>query len=79
MLALACGLSAAPLAALADPATQPAETPAPREDAQAEPDTGSEAEQDKRVCRYVKLETASRRKTKVCRTVEEWRELNNPR
>ena len=38
-----------------------------------------EATEEKRICRYVKLDTATRRKTKVCRTVEEWRELNNPR
>lgn len=41
--------------------------------------TGAESAQDKRICRYVTLDASSRRKTKVCRTVEEWRELNNPR
>ncbi len=39
----------------------------------------TEATEDKRICRSVKLDTSSRRKTKVCRTIEEWRELNNPR
>jgi hypothetical protein len=50
----------------------------PKPDAEAAPgDSGAEA--DKRVCRYVKLDASSRRKTKVCRTVEEWRDLNNIR
>ena len=68
----------------------PAATPAPPADAappaapapaQVEPEAPAEAtaEEDKRICRYVKLDMSSRRKTKVCRTVEEWRELNNPR
>ena len=32
-----------------------------------------------RICRYIKLDTASRRKTKICRTTDEWRDLGNPR
>jgi hypothetical protein len=80
-------LSVAPVGGVAlAAATDAADTPAPRS-TPAEPaageapaaETGAEAAQDKRICRYVKLETASRRKTKVCRTLEEWRELNNPR
>ncbi|MEL7189943.1 MAG: hypothetical protein AAGK17_10365 [Pseudomonadota bacterium] len=35
--------------------------------------------EDKVTCRYVRLDTSSRRKTKVCRTKEGWLELNNPR
>lgn len=81
LLAIAGGTLLAPLAAAANPQAQPAETPPPREEA-AKPETapaeGAEAE-DKRICRYVKLDMSSRRKTKVCRTVEEWRELNNIR
>jgi hypothetical protein len=78
-LALATCLLVAPLAVMAadpDPATPPtAEDSAEPAEAKSD-DTAAE---DKRICRYVKLETASRRKTKVCRTTEEWRELNNPR
>lgn len=51
--------------------------------AQAEkPELKTEEEtkkEDKRICRYVRLDASSRRKTKVCRTKEGWRELNNPR
>lgn len=53
-----------------------AQQPAPQT---GEPATTAEATEDKRICRYVKLDASSRRKTKVCRTVEEWRELNNIR
>lgn len=78
-LALATAMLVAPLAVMAaDPDTA---TPPAAEDS-AEPDeakSDDSAAEDKRICRYVKLETASRRKTKVCRTTEEWRELNNPR
>lgn len=83
----ACALLfAAPLAgaALANPADDtavtPATAPAPQPGATATPEAAAEdAAEDKRICRYVKLDTASRRKTKLCRTTEEWRELNNPR
>lgn len=71
----------APLALSANPPGQPADTPPPREEAQtseSRPD-GETAGEDKRICRYVKVDASSRRKTKVCRTVEEWRDLNNPR
>ena len=78
-LALATAVLVAPLAVMAaDPDTA---APPAAEDS-AEPDEAKSddtAAEDKRICRYVKLETASRRKTKVCRTTEEWRELNNPR
>jgi hypothetical protein len=79
LLALGCALLIFPAGAIA---TTP---PASEETAErAAPDstdarTEEAAAEDKRICRYVKLETASRRKTKVCRTTEEWRELNNPR
>lgn len=84
LLAIAGGALLAPLAATANPQTAPAGTPAPREEpaeAETQPVEGaeSEADADKRVCRYVKLDASSRRKTKVCRTVEEWRDLNNIR
>jgi hypothetical protein len=72
-------LAAPSLAAQSQTPATPAPDAKPDAPAEAEPDIASEADADKRVCRYVKLETASRRKTKVCRTVEEWRELNNPR
>ncbi|WP_301749586.1 hypothetical protein [uncultured Erythrobacter sp.] len=53
-----------------------AETPAPKPDEEtAKEDT---AEESKRVCKSVRADPSSRRKTRVCRTVEEWRELNVP-
>ena len=84
LLAIAGSALLAPLAASANVQTSPAGTPVPREEpveAEAPPadSAESEADADKRVCRYVKLDASSRRKTKVCRTVEEWRELNNIR
>lgn len=84
LLAIAGSALLAPLAAAAHAQSAPTGTPAPREEAaeagtQPAEGTGSEAEADKRVCRYVKLDASSRRKTKVCRTVEEWRDLNNIR
>jgi hypothetical protein len=53
-----------------------AETPAPKpDDETAKEDT---AEENKRVCKSVRADPSSRRKTRVCRTIEEWRELNVP-
>jgi hypothetical protein len=78
-------------AVVAHPADDPAKTqaamPSPQEDEPTEaqqPDAPAEDEveavvEEKRICRYVRLETATRRKTKLCRTTEEWRQLNNPR
>jgi hypothetical protein len=69
----------------------PAEAPKPAP-AEAESDAESakdetkdtaetpEAEpEDERICRHIRLDMSSRRKTKICRTTEEWRELGNPR
>jgi hypothetical protein len=85
--ALVCALfltapfAAAASAAPGDDPAKPADTEQPEKPAEQETANGApaEAEADKVTCRYVKLDTASRRKTKVCRTVEGWRELNNPR
>lgn len=65
----------------------PATMPSPQDNAPteaAQPDAPAETKvedvvEEKRICRYVRLETATRRKTKLCRTTEEWRQLNNPR
>lgn len=94
LLATCALLLAAPLgsSAFANPSDEMAK-PAPASQA-AEParsenpvqpteavasETPTEIAEDKRICRYIKLDMSSRRKTKVCRTTEEWRELNNPR
>ncbi len=85
--ALACGLllAAATASAARQDAPAPA-TPAPSEDTaqqpapdSAETRTAEETAEPERICRHVRLDMSSRRKTKVCRTVEEWRELNNIR
>ena len=60
------------------------ETQVAEAEIQADEETGtaeksSEATEAERVCRYIKLDMSSRRKTKVCRTVEEWNALNNRR
>lgn len=82
-LALGCALllGAAAASAARQDAPAPANPPASDERAAeaAETAAAQEAAEDKRICRYVKLDASSRRKTKVCRTVEEWRELNNIR
>lgn len=80
-LLFAAALPGAALANLADgTANTPATAPTPQPDAPAtQAVIAEDTAKDERICRYVKLETASRRKTKVCRTTEEWRELNNPR
>lgn len=81
-LALACALFVLPVATVANAAGQTAEKPpASEEPAEQSADDAAEdaVTEEKRICRYVKLDTSSRRKTKVCRTSEEWRELNNPR
>lgn len=80
-LLLAAPFGAAALAAPGDDKDKPATTEQEAKPAEEGAANGAsaEAEADKRICRYIKLETASRRKTKVCRTVEEWRALNNIR
>ncbi len=53
-----------------------AETPAPKPDSEAPKD--NTAEDNKRVCKSVRADASSPRKTPVCRTMEEWRGLNVP-
>ncbi len=80
VLVLAGAALLSPLGIAAQTPAQPAEPTPPREEAAPDTPPAEQAEgEDKRICRYVKLDMSSRRKTKVCRTVEEWRELNNPR
>lgn len=87
LLALGCGLLFAAATARAavqnaPAATTPAageETAAPSAPDSTQAKAAEEAAEPERICRYVKLDASSRRKTKVCRTVEEWRELNNIR
>jgi hypothetical protein len=79
-LALAAAFAVVPLAAAA--AAQDRGVPEAPATPTAEPTaaaTGTQAEDDKRICRFIKPDTSSRRKVKVCRTLEEWRELNNIR
>lgn len=81
LLACAGSLLLVPFAAAAQSEPQPettpetTETPAPPSDENAKEDT---AEDNKRICKSVRADPASRRKTRVCRTMEEWRELNIP-
>lgn len=60
------------------PATQ---SPAPQpqgEKAEEEAAEEEAAEETKRICRSVRADPSSRRKTRMCRTLEEWREMNVP-
>ena len=41
-------------------------------------ETKQAEKKDERICKYVRTDQSSRRKTKICRTTEQWRELNNP-
>ena len=83
VLALAGGLLLVPFAATAASADQ-AEAPSPQTSAPApeaeREDTAKDdsAEANKRVCKSVRADPSSRRKTRVCRTMEEWRKLNVP-
>jgi hypothetical protein len=75
--------ASAALAAQQAPTEAPEPAPADAESPKAETkDTAETAEaktEDERICRHIKLDMSSRRKTKICRTTEEWRELGNPR
>ncbi len=83
-VALACTAALTATAAIAaqkapaeEPETAPAEAPAgDKVDAAGAAETKTE---DGRICRYIKLDMSSRRKSKICRTTEEWRDLGNPR
>lgn len=77
LLILPFAASAAQSADQASDAPSAAETPVPKPDSDAAKEVT--AEETKRVCKSIRADPSSRRKTKVCRTVEEWRNLNNIR
>jgi len=81
-LAVAGALVLAPFAAAAQSEAQPEETPPATEaeapKPQSEDDKDTTAEESKRICKSVRADPSSRRKTRVCRTMEEWREMNVP-
>ncbi len=82
LLACAGSLLLVPFAAAAQSELQPDSPPPTTETSEPQPEgeTAKDdvAEQDKRVCRSVRLDPSSRRKTRVCRTMDEWRDLNIP-
>lgn len=43
------------------------------------PVAAEQPEEEKIICRSIRLDMSSRRKTRVCRTEEEWRQLNQRR
>ncbi|MEQ8412048.1 MAG: hypothetical protein RIC51_11110 [Erythrobacter sp.] len=80
----ACALFAAPaLSAAPQEAEEPADQAEAREDdgkgAPTNPAAKSEAKEDKRICRRIRADMSSRRKTRVCLTAEQWREMNRRR
>lgn len=44
-----------------------------------EESTDKSADEDKRVCRYIRTDPSSRRKSKVCMTADQWRKANQQR
>jgi hypothetical protein len=63
----------------AQPEAAPAEQGSDKTEAKDTAETSDAKAEDGRICRYIKLDMSSRRKTKICRTTEEWRDLGNPR
>ena len=74
----------------AEPAPEAAETAAAAPEAAPEaeampappaaaPEATAEPEEEAVTCRYIRLDSSSRRKTRVCRTAEGWRQLNQRR
>lgn len=55
------------------------EVPATTEPAQQAPVAAEEAKEEELICRSIRLDMSSRRKTRVCRTEEGWRLLNQQR
>lgn len=49
--------------------------PEPKETAPSEEKAGEKAE-EKKICKRISAQAGSRRKTKVCRTREEWKTFN---
>ncbi|MEL7197017.1 MAG: hypothetical protein AAGL10_01775 [Pseudomonadota bacterium] len=63
-----------------DPASKEEKATTAEAKKESSEDQAAEAKaEDEVTCRYVRLDTSSRRKSKVCRTKEGWLELNNPR
>ncbi len=61
--------------AAANTAAQNAAAPA----ADEQPEAATQVEEEAVTCRYIRLDMSSRRKTRVCRTAEGWRQLNQQR
>jgi len=67
-----------PVEAETAPAPVTPETPASTAPA-AEPEAVEEPEEEARICRKIRLDASSRRKSRVCLTQQGWRDLNNRR
>ncbi len=82
LLACAGSLLLLPFAAAAQSDDQSSETPPAAETPTPKPNSESAkedtAEESKRVCKSIRADASSRRKARVCRTMEEWRGLNVP-
>ena len=63
--------------AIADDKTAPKIDEVAAESAKTE--EKAEEKKDERICRYIRTDTSSRRKTKVCMTADQWRENNQAR
>jgi len=64
--------------AQAEVPVEAAETPIEPEQPTA-PAAVEEPEEERVICRSIRLDASSRRKTRVCRTAEGWRQLNQRR
>ena len=61
--------------AAANAAEQTASAPVANE----QPEAAVEPKEEAVTCRYIRVDASSRRKTRVCRTAEGWRQLNQQR
>lgn len=81
LLACAGSLLLAPFVAAAQADGRSSETPPANEAVASTPEseaTKEDTAEAPKVCRSVRADPSSRRKSKVCRTAEEWRKLNIP-
>ena len=73
----------APIAAILSVPANADDKTAPKTDEvaaeSAKTEEKAEEKKDERICRYIRTDISSRRKTKVCMTADQWRENNQAR
>lgn len=76
-VSLAFAADAEPEAAPADEIKAEAEADGSKDAGQPDAGKTTEAKEEKRICRRIRADASSRRKTKLCLTSDEWRQYNN--